>query len=335
MVVQNQTKLGEGSTILTDPHYKPTILQPSSSQPQKTHKPRKLKRKDTQVLVSGAKKPWGILLLKLGLRVYLNILMIHCLHENKVLDLEKTKTTQSNEIDSLKRRVKKLEKRNRSRTHKLKRLYKVGLTARVESSGDEESLDDLGGEEVFVAEQEVVKDVNKNVVKEIVKAAQDSTATTTITTEKITLAQALKALKTLKPKVKWIVIQEQEELGEELIQESTKKQKVEDYKETTELKHLMEIIPDKEEVAIDAIPLAVKSPRIVDWKIHKEGKKSYYQIVRADGKSQMYMVYMLVEKTYPLTPPTLLMMLKKQLQIDYPSEMAYQLLKLIKKQLKK
>nr|GEX47248.1 uncharacterized mitochondrial protein AtMg00810-like [Tanacetum cinerariifolium] len=60
--------------------------------------------------------------------------------QTRVLDLEKTKTTQQNETDSLKRRVKKLEKRNRSRTHKLKKLYKVGLTARVESSGDEESL---------------------------------------------------------------------------------------------------------------------------------------------------------------------------------------------------
>nr|GFA92836.1 hypothetical protein [Tanacetum cinerariifolium] len=60
--------------------------------------------------------------------------------QNRVLDLEKTKTTQQNETDSLKRRVKKLEKRNRSRTHKLKKLYKVGLTARVESFGDEESL---------------------------------------------------------------------------------------------------------------------------------------------------------------------------------------------------
>nr|GEU36626.1 hypothetical protein [Tanacetum cinerariifolium] len=46
-----------------------------------------------------------------------------------------------------------------------------------------------------------------------------------------------------------------------------------------------------EEVAIDAISLAVKSPRIVNWKIYKEGKKSYYQIIRADGKSQMYMFF--------------------------------------------
>ncbi|GJS10969.1 hypothetical protein Tco_0367765, partial [Tanacetum coccineum] len=104
------------------------------------------------------------------------------------------------------RRVKKLEKKNRSRTHKLKRLYKVGLAARVESSDNEESLGEhaskqgridamdaneeitlvsvqnvdeemfdvnvLDGEEVFVAEQEVaVKDVNNevNVVEEVVE----------------------------------------------------------------------------------------------------------------------------------------------------------------------
>ncbi|GKB95892.1 hypothetical protein Tco_0982029, partial [Tanacetum coccineum] len=49
--------------------------------------------------------------------------------------------------------------------------------------------------------------------------------------------------------------------GEELIQESLKKQKVDDDKEIAELKQCMEIILDEEEVTIDAIPLAVKSPR--------------------------------------------------------------------------
>ncbi|GKB00849.1 hypothetical protein Tco_0828893 [Tanacetum coccineum] len=46
--------------------------------------------------------------------------------------------------------------------------------------------------------------------------------------------------------------------GTELIQENAKKQKVEDDKETAELKQCLEIIPDEEEVTIDAIPLAVK-----------------------------------------------------------------------------
>nr|GEX14001.1 hypothetical protein [Tanacetum cinerariifolium] len=36
---------------------------------------------------------------------------------------------------------------------------------------------------------------------------------------------------------------------------------------------------------------AVMSPRIVDWKIHKEEKKSYYQIIRADEKYLIYMFF--------------------------------------------
>ncbi|GJY95704.1 hypothetical protein Tco_0512065 [Tanacetum coccineum] len=73
--------------------------------------------------------------------------------------------------------------------------------------------------------------------------------------------------------------------GTELEQEVTKKQKVDDVQETAKvdddqeaakIKELMEIVSDEEEVVIDAIPLAIKPPSIVDWKIHTEGKKSYY-----------------------------------------------------------
>nr|GFA59914.1 hypothetical protein [Tanacetum cinerariifolium] len=123
---------------------------------------------------------------------------------------------------------------------KAKDKSKVGLRARVESSGNKESLgedaskqgrrinaidadeditlvsiqddvdkemfdvDTLVGEEVFVVGQ------NENVVEEVVYAAQVSTTATTITitTEEITLAQALEALKNSKAKVKGIVFQE-------------------------------------------------------------------------------------------------------------------------------
>ncbi|GJV71502.1 retrovirus-related pol polyprotein from transposon TNT 1-94 [Tanacetum coccineum] len=367
-------------------------------------------------------------------RLKLDELMALCTTlQNRVLDLEKTKTTQHNEIASLKRRVKKLEKKDRSRTHKLKRLYKVGLTARVESSDNEESLGEdaskqgridaidadeeitlvsvhdvnvSAGEEVFVAEQEVADEMEVveevveviNTAKLIINAAQDSaagdivsaasatTTTATINTiDDITLAQALEEIKSIKPKKKGVVIQELAEFDEkerlarekaekekevnialietwddiqkrrknfaakrvkekrnkpptqaqqrkiictylknmegyklkdlklkefdyiqemfdrafkrvntfedfrtelvegkekrartELIQEITKKQKVEDDKEIAELKQLMKIILDEEEVAIDAIPLAVKSPTIFDWKIYKEGRKIDY-----------------------------------------------------------
>nr|GEU67100.1 hypothetical protein [Tanacetum cinerariifolium] len=127
--------------------------------------------------------------------------------------------------------------------------------------------------------------------------------------------------------------------GTELIQKITKKQNMEDNKEITKLKQFMEIIPDEEEVAIDVIPFSVKSSKIVDWKIYKEGIKSYYQIMRADGESQIVhsltmhsmQIYMLVEKKYPLTPPTLSMMLEKKLISKYESGIAYQLLRFIMK----
>nr|GEV32076.1 hypothetical protein [Tanacetum cinerariifolium] len=203
----------------TDPQHTPTIIQPSSSQPQKTQKARKPKRKDTWVpqpsghtnsvvdeavhkelgdsLVRAAttasileveqdigggprcQETMGDTIARTGfervskhsndsllirgntlqsdkdrLKLY-ELMAVYTNLENMILDLQKTKTTQQNEIATqkqeitrLKRRVKKLEKRNRSRTHKLKRLYKVGLRARVESSRDEESLDTLGGEEM-------------------------------------------------------------------------------------------------------------------------------------------------------------------------------------------
>ncbi|GJT48577.1 hypothetical protein Tco_0974734 [Tanacetum coccineum] len=71
--------------------------------------------------------------------------------------------------------------------------------------------------------------------------------------------------------------------GDELEHENPKKQKVDEDKETAELQRLIKVVFDEEEVAIDVVPLATKPPTIVNWKIHKEGKKSYYQIIRADG----------------------------------------------------
>ncbi|GKC86800.1 hypothetical protein Tco_1147449 [Tanacetum coccineum] len=208
--------------------------------------------------------------------------------------------------------------------------------------------------------------------------------------------------------------------GEALEQESSKKQKVDDDKETEELKQCMEIISDDgDDVTIEATPLSTKSPTIVDYKIYKEGKKSYFQIIRADGNSQMYLTfgkmlknfnredlevlwsivkarfkktepvnymdtflhlnlktmferhledniwknqqglvkvlnwklydsggvhcvtmqnilyYLLVEKMYPLTKHTLHQMFNDvKLQVDYECEKEFELLRLVKKQLK-
>nr|GEW47265.1 hypothetical protein [Tanacetum cinerariifolium] len=81
--------------------------------------------------------------------------------------------------------------------------------------------------------------------------------------------RAFKRVNTFKDYRTELVERKEKRAGEELIQESAKKQNMEDDNKIVKLKQLMEIIPDNEEVAIDAIRLVVKSPRIVDWKIHK------------------------------------------------------------------
>ncbi|GJR08754.1 hypothetical protein Tco_0791406 [Tanacetum coccineum] len=48
MMVQDQEEIDEGSEMQTDPHHTPTIIQPSTSQPQKKQRSRRSKRKDTE-----------------------------------------------------------------------------------------------------------------------------------------------------------------------------------------------------------------------------------------------------------------------------------------------
>nr|GEU68732.1 reverse transcriptase domain-containing protein [Tanacetum cinerariifolium] len=303
-----------------------------------------------------------------------NELMALCSNlQTRVLDLEKIKTTQksSEDEESLGKDASK-QGRRIDATDQDEDITLVN----VQDDAEMFDVNDLGSEKIFVADQEVVKDVNENVVEEVVNAclvgittrrslgaaadlfnqkepinaAQDSTARTTITIKEITLSQAFEALKTSKSKVKGIVIQEQEEpsksttttatitkqqsqdkgkgimieepvkpkkkdqikldeevtkrafkrlntfedirtklvkgkekrAGEELIQESTKKQKVEEDKEIEKLKQLMEIIPDKEEVVIDAIPLAVNK---MLKSFHKEYLEDLYKLVKAKFKS--------------------------------------------------
>ncbi|GKC93288.1 hypothetical protein Tco_1158730 [Tanacetum coccineum] len=88
--------------------------------------------------------------------------------QQRVLDLEKTKTAQAQEITSLILRFKKLEKKGGSRTHKLKKFYKVGRSARMVSS-DEASL---GDQEDASKQGRKIDDINKDVEITLVDETQ-------------------------------------------------------------------------------------------------------------------------------------------------------------------
>ncbi|GKC16573.1 retrovirus-related pol polyprotein from transposon TNT 1-94, partial [Tanacetum coccineum] len=147
--------------------------------------------------------------------------------QQRVLDLENTKTAQAQEIKSLKLRVKKLAKKGGSRTHNLKRLYKVGLSRRVESSyeeglGEEDAskqeriadidadvginlvsihfdadtdmfgVHNLVGDDVVVKSEVAIKAVS------IILVSAATTTATVITDDEITLAKTLAELKSAK-----------------------------------------------------------------------------------------------------------------------------------------
>nr|GEU64075.1 putative ribonuclease H-like domain-containing protein [Tanacetum cinerariifolium] len=65
------------------------------------------------------------------------------------------------------------------------------------------------------------------------------------------------------------------------------KAQVDSDQEVEELKIYIRLIP-KEDIAIEAIPLAIKPPVIIEYKIVKEGKISTYHITRADGSIRRY-----------------------------------------------
>ncbi|GJU80323.1 hypothetical protein Tco_1282688 [Tanacetum coccineum] len=419
MVVQEQEEIGEGLAMPTDPHHTPIITQPSSSQPQRKQKSRRSKRKDTEVPQPSDPTNVADKAVNEEPSMQLKELMDFCTKlQQRVLDLENTKTAQAQEITSLKLRVKKLENKGGSRTHKLRRLYKVGRSARVVSSdeaslGDQEdaskqgrkiddidadagiTLDsthfdadtymfgvhDLDGDEVVVESEVATKKKDGEVkgVEEVVSVAEETVNAAIITEDEITLAQALAELKSVKPKVttattattKGILLQEPSEsiktttttttipskdkgkerrkkhfdvkkAEEKRNKPSTRAQqrsimctylknmagwKPKDLKnksfaniqelfdkafkrvntfvdfrtelvEVAKMKELMKIIPDEEEVAFDAIPLATKPPSIVDWKIIKEGKIIYYQIIRADGSSKRYSAFIQMLRSF-------------------------------------
>ncbi|GJS23856.1 hypothetical protein Tco_0452488 [Tanacetum coccineum] len=232
MMVLATEDMGADSATPTDSHSTPIITQPSSSKHQKK-KSRRKQRKDSAPTNPNAEEttpeehistpsydppPSG------DDRMQLAELMSLCINlEEKVLDLEKAGTAQAKEITSLKKRVKQLEKRRKSRTSGLRRLRKVGSSSRLESSNDsslevtlvnetqEINDDNLMFDTVVLEEQEIkfekvveepvvsVATTTKSIPVSVAEVVTTVSASVVILDE-LTLAQTLIEIKTTKPK---------------------------------------------------------------------------------------------------------------------------------------
>ncbi|GJZ98101.1 hypothetical protein Tco_0670554 [Tanacetum coccineum] len=258
MMVQAHEEMGEVSEIPTDPHHTP-IIQLLTSQPQKKQSRRK-QRKHTKISHSSgptehiadevaneenvptqSNDPPLSRVNTLGSRedrLSLKELMdLFTKLSDRVLDLETTNTAKAKEIASLKKRVKKLERKRKSKTPGMKRLFKIGRSEQVISSkdeglGDQEDASKQGRKiadidadaEVTVIDETQGKnddnlmfdtgvlDEQEVEVKKVVSTAEVTTKSATTTTiDELTLTQTLIEIKAAKPKVRGVMIQEPSE----------------------------------------------------------------------------------------------------------------------------
>nr|GEZ67490.1 hypothetical protein [Tanacetum cinerariifolium] len=159
----------------------------------------------------------------------------------------------------------------------------------------------------------------------IAASVEDTAAPTTATNadidDELTLEKTLIAIKAAKPKVistatttpkaKEVKIKleakmraEMEE-GEKIARKKMRKIEIEcggkpKENSSRKLKRCLEIVPedDDDDVEIEATPLSSKFPTISDYKIYREGKKSYFKIIRADGNSQNYLTFRTMFKNF-------------------------------------
>ncbi|GKD64742.1 hypothetical protein Tco_1306850, partial [Tanacetum coccineum] len=151
---QAQEEIGEGSA-------NPTIIQPSSSQPQQKQQPRRSKKKDTQV-----PKPSGLIT---------NVVAETLEYTSAQTRFERVSKTSNDPLEhkdysslgdyGVEAESQEAREEGKVNTHKLKRLYKIGSKARVAS--DEESLVDENAEDQGRIDDEVMFDVSDLVGEEV------------------------------------------------------------------------------------------------------------------------------------------------------------------------
>nr|GEU58780.1 hypothetical protein [Tanacetum cinerariifolium] len=249
----------EVGDIPTDTQDIPIITQPSSSQPQRKHKPKRKQREATEIphtepqAEERVPTPSHDPLPSGEDRLQLNEVMDIC-------------TKLSDRLEG---------KKKKKRTHGLKRLYKVGLSARIESYGDEEGL----GAQEDASKQGRIAEIDANEDLFLIdETAQDQGRIKD---------QDLLRVHDLDGDEVFVDVT----TGENVKQDATVAKSVE------ELKRCLEIVPeDVDDVEIEATLLSSKSPTIVDYKIYREGKKSYFKT--SDENSQNYLTFRTMFKNF-------------------------------------
>ncbi|GJT83242.1 putative ribonuclease H-like domain-containing protein [Tanacetum coccineum] len=190
MMVQATKDMGEDSAAPTDSHFIPIHTQPSSSKPQKK-KSIKKQRKD-----SGPTEPIPDEAINKE----------HVATPSMIYLKVTTKSNQALEIESLKRRVKSLEKRRKSRTPGFKRLRKAGsvmtLMDETQEINDENLMFDTG---VLEEQEKEVAEMEVSVADPVTNASEVVTTANVEVTTANAPTTTIDEIKT-KARQKWLIL---------------------------------------------------------------------------------------------------------------------------------
>nr|GFA63099.1 hypothetical protein [Tanacetum cinerariifolium] len=287
--------------------------------------------------------------------VQLTELMNLCTNLQKpVLDLEKAKTAQAKEIADLKKRSTKVAKKEVSTADpvttieiKAAKPKAIGVTVqelsefRTTSSSQPSQLLQAKdkGKGIMVEPGKLLKKKDQIAFDEEVERKLEAMMKAEMEEEERIARE--------KDEANIVIVEERKKktqtevtecgskrAGDELEQESTKRQRLGKEDDSIELKKCLEIIPeeDDDDVTIEATLLSSKSPTIVNYKIYKKGKKSYFKIIRADGNSQSYLTFGKMFKNFNREDLEVLWSIvkerfKKTKPVDYMDNLLFQTLK--------
>nr|GEU63366.1 putative ribonuclease H-like domain-containing protein [Tanacetum cinerariifolium] len=237
MIVQAQEQLGEDIIIPIESHPTPIIPQPSSFQPLRKQKPRKIRRHDNELPQTS---------------VPTETFADEAVNEEMYDSLERDTTSTSLDAEQ--------ERGNITKTQSKAALNEPSFIGTSSGIMVKEPLKMKRKDQISFNEQEARR----------IQAEIDEQ-------DRLPEEEAQKALEANIAVIEqWHDVQAKIDADYELAQS----------------------LDDGDDVTIDATPLSSKSPTIVDYKIYKKQRKSFFQIIRTYGNSQMYLTFSKMIKNF-------------------------------------
>nr|GEZ61843.1 hypothetical protein [Tanacetum cinerariifolium] len=212
----------------------------------------------------------------------------------RVEHLEQDKVAQDLEIIKLITSVKKLEKTNKAKTLKLRRLRKVGTSQRVDTFNDTLMEDVSNHERVIDRDEDAVKKADK--VPETISAAA---AVPTVIVAPVKVADIVKVAALVKAVIDEETKRAIKSINQTPAQKAVKRRKlIDEAKEAKSIKQHLQIVPDEDDDVFTKDTLLARKVPVVDYHVIFVNNKPQYKIIKANDTHQLYASFITLLKNF-------------------------------------